>query len=382
MIEGRAINYLDSSATTLKPQVVIDAVANFYTQSCGNIHRGDHTLSREASEAYEDARHTAARFIGATSREISFTSGTTDGLNRVAEGLRLRRDENVIVSLLDHHSNILPWMGRCEVRFLPVGADGCTDVSAIADVIDSKTRLISLGHVSNATGAICDVVEASRIAKKNNIPLCIDGAQSVPHLVVDVMDLGCDFLVFSAHKMCGPSGVGVLFINEDLKVPFHIARLGGGTPDHVRVDGYDLKELPYRLEPGTPNIEGVIGFGAAMEYLEGLGMENVEAHDRELAKVMHSLFADREHFQMLGPSEPSKKIAIASLVPIRDAVTVGSLGNYLSDSKKIMARSGTHCAHPYFDSIGVAGSLRLSTYLYSSEDDLLAASDALDQFFG
>jgi cysteine desulfurase/selenocysteine lyase len=378
-IEGRKINYLDSSATTLKPQVVIDAVTNFYTHSCGNIHRGDHTLSREASELFEDARHIAARFIGATSREVSFTSGTTDGLNRIAEGLELQSDENVIVSLLDHHSNILPWMGRCEVRFLPVGEDGCTDVSALADQIDSKTRLVSLGHVSNVTGAICDVAEAGRIARSKGVPLCIDGAQSVPHFPVDVLDLECDFLVFSGHKMCGPSGVGVLYIKEDLGPQFRIARLGGGTPDFVRVDGFDLKELPYRLEPGTPNIEGVIGLGAAMEYLENVGMENVEVHDRNLTELMYRLFDGREHFRMIGPRDPSKKIAIASLVPFRDAVTVASVGNYLSDSKKIMARSGTHCAHPYFDSIGVAGSLRLSTYVYSSEQDIVDASEALDQ---
>lgn len=378
-IEGRSINYLDSSATTLKPKVVIEAVTNFYTMSCGNIHRGDHTLSRESSEHFEEARHSVARFIGALSNEVAFTSGTTDSMNRIAEGLDLQRDENVVVSLLDHHSNILPWMGRCEVRYLPVGADGCTDVGALTSLIDDKTRLVSLGHVSNVTGAITDIAAAREISRDRGVLFCLDGAQSVPHLPIDVVDLDCDFLVFSGHKMCGPSGVGILYIKEDIGRNFAVKRLGGGTPDHVRRDSYDLKELPYRLEPGTPNIEGVIGLGAAVEYLEMLGMENVAEHDAELTRLMHELFFEQEHFTMLGPKDPTKKISIASLALKKKDVTVGSVGHYLSDSKKIMVRSGTHCAHPYFDSIGVAGSIRLSAYIYTSGQDLIEASESLAQ---
>ncbi len=381
-IEGKKITYLDSAATTLKPLDVIDAIMGFYTRSCGNIHRGDHTLSREASDLYEEARHTVARFIGATSKEVVFTSGTSDGLNLVADGMNLRKEDNVIVSVLEHHSNILPWMGRCEVRFLPVNGDGCTDVEAIPSLVDSNTRLVSVGHISNVSGAICDVKRAVQLAHDAGVLCCIDAAQSVPHLPVDVLDLDCDFLAFSGHKLLGPSGVGALFVRESIADGFVTRRLGGGTPDHVRKDGFDLKEMPYRLEVGTPNIEGVIGMAAAIEYLEMIGMDRVAEHDAAMSRLVFDLFGKREQFYMLGPKDPEKKIAIASLVPRKDVVTVGSIGHFLSDSAKVMARSGTHCAHPFFDEVAAAGSIRLSPYVYSSSDDLYRASEALDQMLG
>lgn len=381
-IEGRSINYLDSAATTLKPQIVIDAILNFYEHSCGNIHRGDHTLSREASDLFEEARHSVARFIGAFSQEVVFTSGTSDGLNLVADGLRLEKSHNIVVSELDHHSNILPWMAHCEVRFLPVDESGRTDVSRLGALMDDNTKLVSLGHVSNVTGAINDVAAATGIAHARGVPVCIDAAQSVPHIPVDVVSLDCDFLVFSGHKLLGPSGIGALYIKENAGRTFHPRRVGGGTPDHVRKDGYDLKELPYRLEVGTPNIEGAIGMAAAIEYLDAIGMDRVAEHDAKLSDKMQELFGDCERFYMLGPKNPEHKLAVASLVPRKDVVSVGSIGHFLSDSRKIMARSGTHCAHPYFESLAVQGSIRLSPYVYSGEADLCEALEAINFILG
>lgn len=378
-IEDRPIVYLDSAATTLKPRPVIDAVLAFYRESCANIHRGDHTLSQEASAQFEQVRHDVARFLNALTSEIIFTSGTTESLNIVAGGLRLGPGDNVVASLADHHSNILPWMGRCETRFLPETADGVVDVERLAELVDDKTRLVAIGHVSNVTGAIQPVREAIRIAHARGVPVVVDAAQSVPHLPIDVVELGCDFLAFSAHKMLGPSGVGVLYVNEERAEQIATVKLGGGVPDHVRLDGFTLKDVPYRLEAGTPNIEGIFGLGAAVAYLRRIGMAKVAEHDAALSARMHALFADMPGLELLGPRDPARKLGIVSLVPTVPTLTPATLGRILSDSYKIMARTGTHCAHPFYASHGKPGALRLSSYVYTSEDDLELAARALQE---
>lgn len=378
-VEGRRLVYLDSAATSLKPQAVIDAVCEFYRTSCGNVHRGDHLLSQEASARIEEVRYAVARLVNATSREIVFTSGTTAGLNLVADGLRLEAGDNVVTTLLDHHSNILPWMSRCEVRFLPLDPDGRMQLDALPKLIDARTKLVTLGHVSNVTGVIQPVREAIAIARARNVPTAIDAAQSVPHLAVDVMELGCDFLAFSGHKMLGPSGTGVLFVSDNIEDRMQPRYLGGGAPDHVRADGYKLKDVPHRLESGTPNIEGIFGLGAAIEYLQSVGYARIAEHDRELCAAMHRMFDQVPGVRMLGPASPSGKIAIASLVPVSERITVKTLGRVLSDSFGVMARSGTHCAHPFFAQYKGAGSLRLSPYIYNTTADLEVAARALTE---
>lgn len=379
-IEGKRIVYLDSAATTLKPRPVIDAVVEFYRNFCANVHRGDHTLSREASERLEQVRYQVARFINATSREIVFTANTTDGINLVAESLGLAPTDNVVVTILDHHSNILPWMGRCETRFLPEGPDGAVDLNKLPDLIDARTRLVAMGHVSNVTGAIQPVAEAIAIAHDRGVPVVIDAAQSAPHLPLDVLALGCDFLAFSSHKMLGPSGVGVLYVSEDAEERLSPRRLGGGTPDHVRTDGFSLRDVPYRLEPGTPNIEGILGFGAAIEYLKRIGTERIAAHDAALCRAMTRHLVDLPGVRAIG-SGAGDKIATVSLLPTDATLTATTLGHLLSDSYKIMARSGTHCAHPYFAAHGAGKALRLSTYVYTGEDDIELAASALAEIF-
>lgn len=377
--EGQRIVYLDSAATSLKPQPVIDAVLSFYRDCCGNVHRGDHLLSREASARYEEARHIVARFINATAREVAFTSNTTDGLNLVAHGLGLESDCNVVVTVLEHHSNLLPWMSRCQVRFLPTSPDGVVDLERLPALLDSRTRMLAISHASNVTGALNPVADAIRIAHEHGVPVVVDAAQSVPHHAVDVLALDCDALAFSAHKMLGPSGVGVLYIKEELAARLRPFRLGGGTPDHVRSDGFELKDAPYRFEAGTPNIEGVLGLGAAIEYLERLGMARVAEHDAALTRALHERFSDIPGLVMLGPSQPELKVSIVSLAPTSSGITVASLAHVLSDSYKVMARAGTHCAHPFFESEGIGESLRLSPYLYNGSDDLDRAARALQE---
>jgi cysteine desulfurase/selenocysteine lyase len=381
-LDGQRIIYLDSAATSLKPRPVIEAVRTFYERMTANIHRGAHTLAREASDAYEAARDTVARFIGATSREIVFTAGATEGINLVAAGLGLGPGDNVVASRLEHHSNLLPWMRRCEVRLVPEEEDGTLDADRIAGFIDGRTRVVALAHVSHVTGAVHDVAAVVEAAHRRGVPVLIDGAQSVPHRPTDVCQLGCDFLVFSGHKMLGPSGIGVLFVSEAMGDRLDAFKVGGGAVDHVRLDGFDLKRAPYRFEAGTPNIEGALGLGAAVEYLEGLGMEAVAAHDAHLARVLSARFAALSGVRLLGPQDPGRKVAILSLVPTGDAVDAEMLGMMLSDTHKIMARTGTHCAHPYFESHGLRGAVRLSAHVYSSEEDIHAAADALGTLIG
>jgi cysteine desulfurase/selenocysteine lyase len=376
-IEGRRVVYLDSAATTLKPRPVIDAVMQFYERSTANIHRGDHTLSQEASEAYESARSAVARFLNAGAREILFTANTTEGLNLVAQGLDLKPGDNVIAGVQDHHSNLLPWMSRCELRLLSGGSDGRPDMNQLESLIDGRTRLVALTHASNVTGAIHPVAEAIAIARRKNVPTCIDGAQSVPHLPIDVGELGCDFLAFSGHKMLAPSGVGVLYVREAMLERLRPLKLGGGVVDHVREDGFTLKRAPHRFEAGTPNIEGVIGLGAAIRYLDRLGMEAVRQEGDEQSRRLRALVAEIPGLRLLGPTDARDTLPLVNLAPTRASVDAARLGMMLSDSYKIMARSGTHCAHPFYARAGVTGALRLSAFVYNSDEDLQAAAFAL-----
>lgn len=367
-IEGRRIIYLDSAATTLKPRAVIDAVMQFYERSTANIHRGDHTLSQEASEAYESSRDAVARFINAGGREIVFTANTTESLNLVGSGLGLAPGDNVVAGIADHHSNLLPWMSRCEVRLM-------RDPGQLDSLIDAKTRLVALTHASNVTGTIHPIADAIAVAHRKGVPVCVDGAQSVPHLPVDVLSLGCDFLAFSGHKMLGPSGAGVLYVSEAMWERVKPLKLGGGTVDHVREDGFSLKRVPHRFEAGTPNIEGVLGLGAAVRYLDAIGMERLHEHGLAQAKKLRSLVGAIDGLKLLGPE--GETLPIATLAPATPAVDAARLGMMLSDTYKIMARSGTHCAHPYYAQLGVRGALRLSAYVYNSDEDLEMAAAAL-----
>ena len=372
-LDGRRVIYLDSAATTLKPTPVIDAVLRFYRESTSNVHRGQHALGQEASEAYEAARHAVADFIGASGRGIVFTANATAAINLVADGIGLAAGDNVVTSVFEHHSNLLPWMRRTEVRLAGATPDGALDIAALERLIDARTRLVAIGHASNVTGAVHDVAAVVAVARRRSVPVLVDGAQTVPHLPTDVRALGCDYLAFSGHKMLGPSGIGVLYASEDGMARLTPTWLGGGTVDHVRRADFSLKRAPYCFEAGTPNIEGAIGLAAAVEYLTAAGMDRVAAHGAELAAIMVRELGDVPGLAVLGPGS---RLPIVSLVPTVD-VRVEALAALLSDSAAIMARAGTHCAHPYLAERGVAGTLRLSGYVYTSRDDVAAAAHAL-----
>lgn len=381
-LEGTKVVYLDSAATSLKPTAVIAEVRRFYEEISANIHRGKHWLSQDASEAYEAARSSVAQFINALPSEVVFTSNATEGVNLVAHGLALEREDNVVVSILEHHSNLLPWMSRCQLRYLPEGADGRLDVSRLESLIDARTRAVALTHVSNVTGAVTAVEQAVEIARRREVPVLIDAAQSIPHRSVDVVALGCDFLVFSGHKMLGPSGVGILYARRSSQGRLRPLKLGGGVVDRVTHGGFALKGAPYCFEAGTPNIEGVLGLRAAVEYLSALGMDRVREHDRQLAALLLERCRDLPGVTILGPAEPTGRAAIVSLVPPPGAPDTDTLAMMLSDGFKVMCRSGQHCAHPYFEMKQIAGALRLSGYVYTGAEDVERAAAALHTLLG
>lgn len=378
VVEGRTIAYLDAAATNLKPRAVIDAVVGYYEGLGANVHRGAHRLSDETSTAFEAARDAVARFIQADARELVFTANTTHSIGVVAQGLDLKRGDNVVTSVLEHHSNILPWLSRCETRFLREGPDGLVDFTALDGLIDEHTRLVALSQASNVTGAISALGEVIEHCHRRGVPVLVDAAQSAAHFGIDVRALGCDFLAFSSHKLCGPSGVGVLYLSEPMWERVALTNIGGGTVLDVSEDAFRLKRVPHRFEAGTPNIEGVLGLGAAVRYLEAIGMEAIAAHDRLLSARLLSLLEAVPGIGVLGPTDPKNRIGLASVVPTKPGLDVEMLSMMLCDSHGVMARAGTLCAHPYFKSRGLKGALRFSGSIFTSDEDLERGAAALD----
>lgn len=376
-IEGKAITYLDSAATSLKPRAVIDAIGRYYAEQSANVHRGKHTLSEEASEAFEDARQVIASFLGASAREVVLTSGTTEAVNLVALGLPLAPGDNVVTTLQDHHSTLVPWFERAEVRVCPVGHDGVVEPERLLSLVDERTRVVAVGHASNATGAVQDVESIVRGAKERGALVLLDGAQATPHLPVDVKQLGCDFYAFSGHKVLGPTGIGALYGTRDALDALRPAHLGGGMVDLVTATGWTPKPVPFRFEAGTPNIAGAIGLAAALRYLKRVGWERVVEHERALTRALVAGVADLPGTRLLGPEPGAERLPLASLVIESDRVAPDHVAMMLSDTHKVMARSGHHCCHPYFDGLGTTGALRLSAGFYNTVDEIEAATAAL-----
>ena len=379
-VHGRELVYLDNAATSQKPQPVIDAIVEAYTHWNSNIHRGVHHLSQVATQHHEDARKAVAAFIGAkSSDEIVFTKGTTDSLNALAfsfgEAYIHERDE-IIVSGLEHHSNIVPWQMLCErkkavLRHIPLRADLTLDMEAFKDMLNDKTKLVSVAHVSNVLGTIQPVEEIIRLAHARNIPVCIDGAQSVPHRQVDVQTLDCDFLVFSGHKMYGPTGIGVLYGKREWleKLPPHEG--GGEMIEHVRWEGTTYNDLPYKFEAGTPNFVGSYALQKAIEYIESIGWEAIETHEQELTTYCEQQLLDLG-CTVYGVGQ--KKAGVISFnVGTVHPFDVGTL----LDQQGVAVRTGHHCAEPLIDTIGVPGTVRVSFGLYNDKADVDAFIAAL-----
>jgi cysteine desulfurase/selenocysteine lyase len=371
------IIYLDSTASSLTPEPVLQKMLEFYREYRGNVGRGIHRLSVKASEEYEKAHEKVADFINAKSvSEIIMTRNTTEGINMVASGLGWKKGDKIVTSVIEHHSNFIVWLRVRNKYGVKVEAvrprepvkKGILDPADFEKAIDDKTKLVAITHVSNVLGVITPVEEIAKIAHEHGAYLLIDGAQSVPHMKVDVQKIGCDFLAFSGHKMCAPTGSGALYIREELIDEVEPLCIGGGTINDVGLDYYKLNGSPRRFEAGTPDAAAAIGLGAAIDYLEQIGMENIESHEKKLVKLMYEGLSALPKVEVYGP-EPEQRVGI---IPFN----VGDLNPHdvalaLDVSANIMVRSGHHCALPLSKTIlSKPGSVRASLYIYNTKEEV------------
>ncbi|MFQ6010445.1 MAG: aminotransferase class V-fold PLP-dependent enzyme, partial [Candidatus Aenigmatarchaeota archaeon] len=369
----KGIIYFDNAATSLTPEQVVKAVVGYYHNYRANIHRGVHRLSMEASKAYEEAHKKVGSFIGARPEEIIFTKNTTEAINLVALSMEWERGDKIVTSTIEHHSDMLPWMRLrkkgVEVVFVKEDKEGIIDMGDLEAKAEGA-KLISVVHASNVLGCVSPVREIGRVAKKSGALFLVDGAQSVPHLPVDVKEIGCDFLAFSGHKMLGPTGIGALFMRKELAEKIEPAMLGGGTINRVTLDGYELAKLPDRWEAGTPNIAGAIGFGVAIDYLKGIGMENIERYEAELTKQVMEGLDGMDKIEYYGPRDISKKVGVVAfnvkgMKPHDTASMLDSIAN-------IAVRSGHHCAMPLAERVikRPEGTVRASFYIYNTAEEV------------
>ena len=395
-VHGRPLVYLDNAATSQKPQAVIDAISEAYTHWNSNIHRGVHHLSQVATKHHEEARQAVANFIGAkSSDEIIFTKGTTDSLNALAFSFGetfIQEGDEILVSAVEHHSNIVPWQMLCErkkavLRHIPLREDLTLDMEAFKGLLNEKTKLVSVAHVSNVLGIINPIEEIIRLAHEKGIPVCIDGAQSVPHMPVNVQTLDCDFLAFSGHKMYGPTGIGVLYGKREWLEKLTPHEGGGEMINHVRWSGTTYNELPYKFEAGTPNFVGSYALHKAIEYMQTIGFEAIEAHERELTEYCESQLAAIEGVHIYAAGQPkagvisfnvfdSQKSKVESRKPTEGLIHPFDIGTLL-DQQGVAVRTGHHCAEPLIDELGIPGTVRVSFGLYNDKADIDAFIAAL-----
>ncbi len=379
--------YMDSAASTLTPEPVLDSIMGYYRGYRANIHRGSYRISQTASDRYERARSTVAGFINADERELAFTKNTTEGINLVALSLGWEKGDRIVTTLLEHHSNLLPWLRLrkkgVELTTIKPSYEGVLDVEDFREVIDDKTKLVAVGHISNVLGSIAPVEDIGRICQDNSCLFLVDGAQSAPHIKVDVKKIRCDFFAFSAHKMLGPTGVGGLYIREDLVDDMEPGVLGGGTVADVSMEGYELKKTADRWEAGTPNIAGAIGFERAVNYLKDVGMDEIESHERRLVKKLVAGLEDiaGEGVEFYGARTSDSRVGI---VPFNvDGLEPEEVARLLEVKGDIDVRSGDHCAMPLMrDILGIDGSVRASLYLYNTLGEVEKFISTMEEITG
>jgi len=366
--------YLDSAASAQQPASVIDAVARYQRHDHANVHRGVHTLSHRATDAYEGARDRIQTFINASSRsEIILTSGATESINLVAQSFcrpRLREGDKILITHLEHHSNIVPWQLLCEqsgadLVVAPISTSGELDIEAFDLLLTDEVRVVAVAHVSNALGTVNPVRDIITKAKSRDIPVLVDGAQAVPHMHVDVQELGCDFYAFSGHKMFGPTGTGVLFGREALLDAMPPYQGGGDMILEVSFAGTTYNDLPYKFEAGTPNISGVVGLGAAVEYLQSVGMSHIAQHEGQLLEHMTRKLEKVDGIRLIGTA--TDKASVQSFLV--DDIHPHDLGTIL-DHQGVAIRTGHHCAMPVMDFFGIPGTARASLALYNNDNDV------------
>ena len=380
-VYGHRLVYLDNAATTQKPQQVIDALASYYLTLNSNIHRGTHYLATLATERYETVRQKVQQFIHAASnKEIVFTRGTTESINLVAATFGrqfLHKDDEVIVSGMEHHSNIVPWQLACEqvgahLRVIPFSDEGVLDMEVYQSLFTPRTRLVAVNHVSNTLGTVNPVKEIVHIAHSHQVPVLIDGAQAVAHMAVDVQELGCDFYCFSGHKMYAPMGVGVMYGREELLNQLPPYQGGGEMIKDVTFEKTTYNELPYKFEAGTPSVGDVLGLGAAIDYIQGLGMDVIVRHEQQLMDYAMQKLDTVPNIRFIGTA-PGKVGVISFLLGNAHPYDVGTL----LDKLGVAVRTGHHCTQPIMDRYGIPGTVRASFASYTTTADIDALHDAL-----
>ena len=372
-VHGHPLAYLDNAASSQRPLQVVDAIQSYYQHDHANVHRGVHTLSHRATDLYEGARETVRAFINAASvREIVFTRGTTDAINLVASsfGQRFSAGDEILITAMEHHSNIVPWQMLCErtgavLRVGPINDSGELLLDEFTQLLGPRTKLVAVTHVSNALGTVNPVKKIVAASRARGVPVLLDGAQAIPHQAIDVRDLDCDFYVFSAHKMCGPTGIGVLYGREALLRELPPYQGGGDMILTVSFSGTTYNELPYRLEAGTPHIAGAIGLAAAINYLNGIGMNSIAAWEAQLLSYATRLLLELPGLKIVGTA-PDKASLVSFII---DGIHPHDLGTVL-DQRGVAIRAGHHCAMPVMERFGLPGTARASFAFYNTTGEI------------
>lgn len=377
-VYNKPLVYLDNAATTQKPQAVLDAIIEGYTQWNANIHRGVHHLSQVATQHHEASRQRVADFLGAQSaKEIVFTKGTTDSINMLAYCVGqawIQEGDEIIVSQMEHHSNIVPWQMMCEqhkavLKVIPLREDLSLDIEALSQLITPKTKFISVAQVSNVLGIINPVKEVIAIAHEHQIPVLVDGAQSAPHIPVNVQELDCDFFVCSAHKMYGPTGIGVLYGKEQWLNTLPPAEGGGEMIEHVSFEKTTYNTLPYKFEAGTPDFIGSYAFAAALDYIDTIGRDKITAHEQELTEYAEAQLLQIPEVKVYAAGLPKAGVISFNVFINNKQIHPFDIGTLL-DHQGVAVRTGHHCAEPLIDYLGVPGTVRVSFALYNTKEEV------------
>ena len=381
-INGKKLVYLDSGATSQKPQVVIDSITDYYEKHNANVHRGAHTLGDESTQLLEESRQKVANFIGGKEKEIIFVRNTTEAINLVAYSWgmdNLKSGDVVVSTIMEHHANLVPWQEVCrktgaKLEIVGISDDGLIDLVDFEQKLKLKPKLVTFTHVSNTLGTINPVKEMTKMAHKVGALVLVDGAQAVPHMSVNVEEIGCDFYVFSGHKMLSPMGIGVLWGRQEILEKMSPFMTGGGMIDQVYTDHATYAELPDKFEAGTPNVEGAVGLSCAIDYLEKLGMKNVREHDKEIVSYALDKFYKVTNLVILGPKDSNLRSGCVSFeyrgVHPHDVATI-------LDSEGVAVRSGHHCTMPLHNRLKVVASVRASFNVYTTKEDIDALIKAL-----
>lgn len=389
-VNDEPLVYLDNAATTQKPTQVLDVLRHYYEHDNANVHRGVHTLAERATKDYEDSREKVRAFINAKgTAEVLFTRGTTTGLNWLARSYGdafIKEGDEIVISYMEHHSNIIPWQQLAErkgatLRYVPLTAEGFLDSTAVKEIINEKTAIVSLAYVSNVLGVINPIKELTELAHANNAVMIVDGAQAAPHMTVDVQELDADFFAFSGHKMCGPTGIGVLYGKRQWLEQMEPVEFGGEMIDFVNLYESTWKELPWKFEAGTPNIAGAIALGAAIDYLNEIGMENIHHYEQELVAYVLPKLQAIGGVTVYGPQDPEQHTGVIAFnlegIHPHDVATA-------LDMEGVAVRAGHHCAQPLMNYLNLPATARASFYFYNTKEDadrLIEAIQATKEFF-